>query len=309
MITRTVFSILLCGTFAYGQTVDTHPSFDAASLKPASVGRSNHIRSGGPGTADPGRFSDSAVSLGDLLRLAYGLTRAQVAGPPWIETSQYSIAVTMPSETTVEQFHLMLQDLLSDRFHLVLHHQTRDVLVTTLEPAQGGTKVKKWLPTDERPDFPIVRRAMETTMPRGLTRDEKGFPILPTQFTFGYLWTNTPDWLVRVACRGCTIAEFVKNLERPPLKRFWFDPTIVDTDPGPMVADKTGIAGKLNFNLEFEELVAASVMGRPIIKVPSSGQPFGVAIEKQLGIRLVKGKKIPMDVLVVDHAEKTPAPN
>jgi uncharacterized protein (TIGR03435 family) len=184
MITGIAFSVLLtCATLAYGQARDSHPSFDAASLKPANAGRSSRIRSGGPGTADPGRFSDSAASLADLLRLAYGLTRTQVVGPPWIETSQYSIAVTMPPDTTVQQFHLMLQDLLSDRFVLVLHHQTRDVLVINLEPAPGGTKVKKWLPTDARPDFPIVHRAMDTTIPRGLTADEKGFPILPTQFT------------------------------------------------------------------------------------------------------------------------------
>jgi uncharacterized protein (TIGR03435 family) len=105
------------------------------------------------------------------------------------------------------------------------------------------------------------------------------------------------------------MTEFIHGLEGPSLERFWLDPTITLTDLPPLVVDKTGLAGKLNFNLEFEELIATSIMGRPTIKNPSSGQPFGVAIEKQLGIRLVKGKKAPMEVLVVDHAAKTPTAN
>src|SRR5665213_1626849 len=104
--------------------------------------------------------------------------------------------------------------------------------VLTLIPAPAGIKVKKWLPTDSRPDFPIVRQAMSTTFPRGLTADEKtGFPIIPTQYTFGYLWTNTPLWLVRAACRGCTMAEFVRNLETADLARMYFNATMADSDP------------------------------------------------------------------------------
>jgi uncharacterized protein (TIGR03435 family) len=306
MIFRTALAALLaCAMIAHSQARDTHPSFDAASLRPANLGRGDsRVRIGGPGTATPGRFSDSNISLQNLLMLAYGVTRSQVAGPQWIESSKYAISVTMPRDTAVEQFRLMLQGLLAGRFALELHHQTRDVPVFTLEPAPGGTKTKKWLPTDARPDFPIVNRPIGATMPGGLTSDEKGFPILPTQYTFGYLWTNTPQWLVRAACRGCAMAEFIENLEKPFLARMWFSGSIADSDPTPLIVDKTGITGKLNFNLEFGQLVAL-----PIIKDPSGGQPFADAIEKQLGIRLVKGKKAPMDVLVVDHAQKTPTEN
>jgi len=286
---------------AYSQSRDAHPSFDAASLRPANLSRRDRIRVGGPGTPGPGRFGDSRVSLADLLRLAYGLTKAQVTGPAWIESSQYALAVTMPPDTTVEQFHAMLQNLLTERFSLEFHHQTREVPVMTLESAPGGVKVKKWLASDARPNFPIVHRALDASIPRGLTADEKGFPILPPQSTFGYLWTNAPQWVVRAACRGCTIAEFIENLEKPYLARMCFNAAMADADPTPLIVDKTGIAGKLNFNLEFEQLIAL-----PIIRDPSSGYSFAEALEKQLGIRLVKGKKSPMDVLVVDHAAKNP---
>ncbi len=150
----------------------------------------------------------------------------------------------MPPETTVEQFHLMLRNLLAERFALEVHHQTRDVPVITLVPAPGGTKVKNWLASDTRPDFPVVHRAMDTTMPRGLTADEKtGFPILPAQYTFGYLWTNTPLWVVRAACRGCTMAEFVENMEKPFFARMCFNAAMADSDPPPLLFDKTGITG------------------------------------------------------------------
>jgi uncharacterized protein (TIGR03435 family) len=84
----------------------------------------------------------------------------------------------------------------------------------------------------------------------------------------------------------------------------WYSGTILDTDPMPLVDDRTGLAGKLNFNLEFEQLIAL-----PIIHDPSTGLSLAEALEKELGLRLEKGKKAPMDVLVVDHAEKTPTAN
>lgn len=287
---------------AFGQSRDGHLSFDAASLKPSNLGNTNRVRDGGPGTASPGRFRDSNISLQNLLMLAYGVARSQVAGPQWIESSKYAISVTMPRSTTVEQFRLMLQGLLADRFAIEIHHETQDLPVLALEAIPGG-HVKEAPVSDKRPNA-SAKRAPFRSSPGGLAPDAKGFPILPAQYTFGYIWTQTPQWLVRVTCRDCTMAEFVDNLKTPFLARMWYSHESADSDPSPLLVDRTGFAGRRNFNLEFVQLVAL-----PIIKDPSTGYSFADAIEKQLGIRLVKGKKEPMDVLVVDHAEKTPSAN
>ena len=294
---------------AFSQPRDSHFSFDAASLKPSNLGNSNRVRDGGPGTANPGRFRDSNISLQNLLMLAYGVVRSQVTGPQWIESSKYAISVTMPRNTTVEQFRLMLQNLLAERFALEIHHQMQDLPVLTLEAIPGGARVKEaWVKEaqnpDHRPNAASGRRTSHASFPNGLAPDEKGFPILPAQYTFGYLWTQTPQWLVRVTCRDCTMAEFVDNLKTPLLARMWYSHESADSDPAPLVVDRTGLTGKQNFNLEFVQVVAL-----PIIKDPSAGPPFDEAIEKQLGIRLVRGQKARVDALVVDHAEKTPTAN
>jgi uncharacterized protein (TIGR03435 family) len=42
---------------------------------------------------------------------------------------------------------------------------------------------------------------------------------------------------------------------------------------------------------------------------PGDGQSLLTALTKQLGLKLEKGKKAPVDVLVIDHAEKVPSKN
>jgi uncharacterized protein (TIGR03435 family) len=114
---------------------ESRRSFDAASVKPANLARGiRTVRGGGPGTADPGRFTDSAIPLAELVRRAYGLTRGELVTPGWMETQLYAVALTMPPETTADQFRLMLQDLLADRFSLKVHRKP------------GTLRRLRWLP-------------------------------------------------------------------------------------------------------------------------------------------------------------------
>jgi uncharacterized protein (TIGR03435 family) len=47
-----------------------------------------------------------------------------------------------------------------------------------------------------------------------------------------------------------------------------------------------------------------------MIPSASAGGPtWSEALEKQLGLKLVKVKRIPVDVLVIDHVDKVPAEN
>jgi uncharacterized protein (TIGR03435 family) len=70
---------------------------------------------------------------------------------------------------------------------------------------------------------------------------------------------------------------------------------------GREVLDKTGLTGSYDFKLEW----AAGNDGNP---PPDSNQPgLFTAVQKQLGLKL-EPQKAPMEILVVDHAEK-PSPN
>jgi uncharacterized protein (TIGR03435 family) len=68
---------------------------------------------------------------------------------------------------------------------------------------------------------------------------------------------------------------------------------------GAPVHNDTGLTGKYDFELKWSW------------QPPKSGDnapDFITAIEEQLGLKLEK-KKVPVDMVVVDHAEKTPVGN
>ncbi len=68
------------------------------------------------------------------------------------------------------------------------------------------------------------------------------------------------------------------------------------------VVDKTGLAGKYDFDLIFTREDSPTDTPHP-----DYGSIFA-AIEKQLGLKLIP-EKIPMDYLVIDHVERVPTEN
>lgn len=118
---KAVSLLFLCGV-AYGQN-----AFEAASVKPAAPAARLGRAMGGPGTGDPGRIHYPAIALQGLILAAYDANVFQIAGPGWLEAEKFDVDATLPANTTKEQFRLMLQQLLSERFGLALHRETRDV--------------------------------------------------------------------------------------------------------------------------------------------------------------------------------------
>lgn len=64
------------------------------------------------------------------------------------------------------------------------------------------------------------------------------------------------------------------------------------------VLDETGLPGNYDFTLRWVDGASAEEGGSPLLE----------ALEKQLGLKLEK-KKVMVDVMVVDHIEKTPTEN
>jgi uncharacterized protein (TIGR03435 family) len=75
--------------------------------------------------------------------------------------------------------------------------------------------------------------------------------------------------------------------------------------PKARVADKTGLTGKYNYTLEF----ACEGCRGPDPAAPPDAPTIFAAIEKQLGLKLEETRDIPLDVIVVDHVDKTPSGN
>jgi uncharacterized protein (TIGR03435 family) len=73
------------------------------------------------------------------------------------------------------------------------------------------------------------------------------------------------------------------------------------------VEDKTGLLGVFNFTLTWapDDFASGQLPASPI---PDLGPSIFSALQEQLGLKL-EARKIPTEILVVDHAEKAPIEN
>ena len=119
-------SMIAFAALAQTPAPDKSLTFEVASIKPAqqpkpdAQGRMFMRRpSGGPGSEEiPGRISYPFVTLKNILMTAYNVKNFQVSGPSWLDNERFDITATMPPDTTMEQFQIMLQNLLLDRFQM-----------------------------------------------------------------------------------------------------------------------------------------------------------------------------------------------
>ena len=122
-VTIAALLVITC-TGALGQTSE----FEVASVRPHAVAIPGSTRArGGVGTDDPERITYNGFTLKALLGDAFNLKHYQITGPDWLDADQYryDINAKIPPGTTKEQSRSMLQRLLSERFHITLHRETR----------------------------------------------------------------------------------------------------------------------------------------------------------------------------------------
>ena len=313
IFSRTLFLIafLACWTPGLAQAADSNVTFEAASVKPAGpfvAGNSGGSR-GGPGTSDPGRIAIARATLTQLLARAYDVSLDQISGPEWLNdfsTYAYRIDATLPPNTTVEQFRLMLRNLLAERFHLRLHHETKGRTGYELVVAKGGPKLKEWTPPTPPADAPTGKPGV----------DANGFPRLPAGAGVSFAIPNGGGaGTIRMSYRE-TMAMFCRGLGA----NINMSNGTPIGEPQPRVVDKTGLTGTYEFTLEFAGSMrlsgtmpsepAGGEPGMPLASDPAEGAPdIFTAVEQQLGLKLVKAGGVPVDMLIVDSADKVPTEN
>ena len=292
--------LLPCG---FGQ------SFDAASIKPAmplAQRRALNIRTrigpgGGPGTGDPGLFTCNLCSVYMLVEEAYQLDKSYQISPrpsPGSDEAVFDVSAKVPSGATREEFRAMLRNLLNDRFKLTVHREKREMPVLALVVMKGGAKLKESVDAPSVPDAAPARGA------RGGPRDQDGFPIRNTPLPKGaFSMSNTG--LARIEGKNETMQDFADRLDG-----------LLDKP----VIDGTGLTKKYDYRITFSSATILANGGRgrgdapsdpntPLASVPdNSGTTIEGALQSQLGLKL-ESKKAPVEVLVIDHAEKTPTEN
>jgi uncharacterized protein (TIGR03435 family) len=256
--------------------------FDVASVKPAppqSAGRVRAGMRGGPGTSDPEQITFTNVTLLSVLLRAYNVKTYQLTGPDWLSSERYEIVAKIPPDTTKEECNLMLQNLLSERFHLAVHHETKELQGYELIRVKTGPKLKS--STEAGPDV------QPTEAPK---RDANGFPQL-----------SAPGLVIMEGVRGTAVVSFL-TAKAQPLSALV---ELLSKEFRLPVDDRTGLTGKFDFTLEF----APQAPGSLTPDAANESAPNLIsAVPQQLGLKL-DPKKIPVDILIVDRADKIPTGN
>jgi len=136
-----------CAVFA--QT--NPPAFEVASIKQAAPQPEGRvaIRMGG----DAGRVDYANVSLKQVLARAYNVKQNQISGPSWIDSERYDITAKVPDGVPADQVPAMLQALLTERFKMAVHKETKEEPIYALIVGKGGPKLKKSDENAEPPPF------------------------------------------------------------------------------------------------------------------------------------------------------------
>lgn len=138
------WGMLLAGVGAFAMAWPASTSqFEVASIKLTSPSAPRPGRMGARIDTSPGLLSTRSATLKELIEGAYSLENYQVTGgPEWIDSARFDIQAKPAGTASREQLLLMLRPLLSDRFKLAFHRETKELSVYALVVGKGGPKLK-----------------------------------------------------------------------------------------------------------------------------------------------------------------------
>jgi uncharacterized protein (TIGR03435 family) len=263
---RVVISALLLITSVDAQ----RPAFDAASVK-----RRTDPGGGFLGRRPGGRFVAEGASLQELIEFAYGLQPYQITGGPgWLSTERWDVNAT-GAPGTPNDVLVAVQQLLADRFSLVVHRDTRELQVYALVLARRdggfGPQLKR---------SPIDCAALQAEALRT--------GVVPAEAR-GRCMAQGRVGSIQIG--GSPLSELVLLLSAR-LQR--------------MVVDRTALTGPWDVTLTYTP--EPSQIARGVLapgdqpNVNPDGPSIFTAVQEQLGLKL-ESTRAPVDVLVIDRAE------
>lgn len=300
-------------------------AFEVASVKPAAPVTSKAMMEGSLRLGiqiDAGKVEMHFVSLSDLVRVAYRLKAYQVTGPDWIASERYDVIAKIPSGSSKDQVPEMLQTLLAERFKLTLHHDNKEHQVYALVQSKGGSKLK-----EVEPDPPAAPGdPTATSGPSSFSFGGKG-SVTSTTSGGGsggsaMVFSRTSDGATKTSGPNGTVGglHVDRKMTMPIfcefLARFMDKP----------VVDQTELKAtyQVVLDLPLDEIMKSAKANGGAVVVMNGGGPMPSAggdsasdpsggsalfgMVQQMGLKLEQ-RKTPMDILVVDQAEKVPTEN
>ena len=202
----------------------------------------------------------------------------------------FDISARAPADTSMDQMRLMMQTLLADRFHLVLHSVTADAPVFALvlaKPGVTGPHLRPHPPTDScaaaraAPD----QSAPEQPAPRPSTSPSTVGDLPPACGVIAHVPSSAPG--MHFGGRAVPLSLFATTM--PTM-------TGLAAIPRPVI-DQTGLPGLYDFTVSWvhdpsgDDALADNIAN------------FREALKAQLGLEL-KPSHAPMSFLIVDHVER-----
>ena len=288
MKTRILCATLLClSCLAFArQTANTNYAFEVASIKPAAPTPMGNMRI--DMRTDQGMLRYVNVSLKDCIRVAYKVKEFQIDGPDWLGNERFDITAKFPEGATEDNVPEMLQALLAERFKLTLHRTPKEHNILALVPGKDGPKLK-----------PAAVQVPDAA-PGGGAPARGGAPRP------GMIMIEMEPTGAHMKMPAATLSNLADAISR-----FTERP----------VVDMSGIEGRYEFDLVFspETVRGVRMMGGPPPGAgthPGAAPPEGSAEQggtiydavQQYGLKL-EPRKAPLDVLTIDHIEKTPTEN
>ena len=181
----------------------------------------------------------------DLIGTAYGMDQEKIyGGPTWLAMDRYDVMAKLPAGSTAESHKLMLQALLAERFHLVIHNDSKPL------PAYLLTAGK----------HPLLKESDGSPEKHGCQEKPRPDHVEP-----GTVIHN------EVACHGLTMADFADEV-RDMAGNYLRQP----------VVDSTGLKGTYDFDLKWTgrgRLAAAGAEGISIFDAVE--KQLGLKLELQ----------------------------
>lgn len=276
------------------------PKFEVVSIKPYTAATMiSAIR------FTPDGANITGMSLYMIVREAFGLPGDRVLNEPdWLKSERYDIAakvnaadVSALGRLEPEQRWAMMLPVLEDRCGLKFHHETKTLEVYALVAAKGGAKLKL---SDSAANVAPMETAGQaaSVVP----------PLSHPSASDGLSDKKWGQFFMRMSTQGQTL-----NAHGVPITGLV---RVLSLQLGSTVVDKTSLAGKYDFTLNFAPEPAPGPMmegpaGGPARDNPApieaTGPSLFTALQEQLGLKLV-ARKEPVDVIVIDGIER-PSPN
>lgn len=265
--------------------------FEVASIRPSQPSGPNRVDAGL--RMDGAQAHFASLSIKNYIALAYHVQGNLISGPDWLGSERFDINAKLPDGSTTAEIPEMMQSLLASRFGLKIHLEKKVMPAYALVLGKSPLKLKELPPDSASPSGPNAPVSVAASgSAAGVSMDlgnGSSYTFTNDQFEFKKV---TMDVLA---------SQLARYSDRP-------------------IVNMTGLEGKYDLTLpvtpeDYRLLLIRSAVNAGVELPPraleflDSGSPdsFFEAL-KQQGLAL-DGRKLPLDMIVVDQVSRTPTEN